>query len=239
MNAAFVTGVSRGLGEAIAASLLAAGWKVFGIGRTAGPALAVPGFELVRCDLADLPAALSSVTQAMRAVAATRVTLINNAAMAEPVGLMGTLDSEEMIRSLTVNLAAPAVLANAFCAAFANPAQSRLLINVTSGSAAHVLAGSGLYSVAKCGMEMLTHALTADHPESSFRAVTLRPGIIDTDMQKFMRSRSTDVLPNVALFQDFHQSGRLVDAATVAAKMRARLIDAEVEAGRTYSYAEL
>jgi benzil reductase ((S)-benzoin forming) len=239
MNTAFVSGVSRGLGEAIAASLLAAGWKVFGIGRSAGPALAVSGFELVRCDLADLPAALSSVEPAMRAVAATRVVLVNNAAVAEPVGLMGTLDPEEIIRSLTVNLAAPAVLANAFCAAFRNPAQPRLVINVTSGSAAHVLAGSGLYSVAKCGMEMLTLALTADCPEPSFRAVTLRPGIIDTDMQKFMRSRSTDELPNVALFQGFHESGRLVDAATVAAKMRARLIDGDVEAGRTYSYAEL
>jgi NAD(P)-dependent dehydrogenase (short-subunit alcohol dehydrogenase family) len=273
MNTAFVTGVSRGLGEAVAVSLLADGWEVFGIGRSAGPALAVPGFELVRCDLADLPAALLPIERAMAAVASStafpvaasaayslsgspvhstagsaprspartpsRVVLVNNAAVAEPVGLLGTLTSEAILRSLTVNLAAPAVLANAFCASFADPAQPRLVINVTSGSAAHVMAGSGLYSVAKCGMEMLTRALTADHPEPAFRAVTLRPGIIDTDMQQFMRSRSTDELPNVALFQDFHQSGRLVDAATVAMKMLARLIDCEVEAGRTYAYAEL
>jgi NAD(P)-dependent dehydrogenase (short-subunit alcohol dehydrogenase family) len=221
---------------------------------------------LIRCDLADVAAALAPVEQAMRAVAsaaaqspsaspvlsaaaaadsrspaavASRVVLVNNAAVAEPVGLLGTLSSEAIVRSLTVNLAAPAVLANAFCAAFANPTQSRLVINVTSGSAAHVLAGAGLYSVAKSGMEILTHALTADCPEPSFRAVTLRPGIIDTDMQQFMRSRSTGELPNVALFQGFHASGKLVDAATVAAKIRARLIDGEVEAGRTYSYAEL
>jgi benzil reductase ((S)-benzoin forming) len=269
VNTAFVTGVSRGLGEAIAVSLAAAGWKVFGIGRIAGPALGVEGFELVRCDLADLPAALLPVERAMLAAslslsavpasrpaaqvragaapaephapgaASDRVVLVNNAAIPDPVGLLGTLRSEAIIRSLTVNLAAPAALANAFCAAFANPAQSRLVINVTSGSAAHVMAGSGLYSVAKCGMEMLTHALTADHPEPSFRAVTLRPGIIDTDMQQFMRSRSTEDLPGVALFQDFHASGQLVDAATVAARIRARLIEGPVEAGQTYRYAEL
>ena len=239
MNAAFVTGVSRGLGEAIAASLVDAGWRVFGIGRSAAPALAVPGFELVRCDLADLPAALSSAGLAMRSVTVDRAVLVNNAAEAGPVGLIGSLDAAAIIRSLTVNLVAPAALANAFCAAFADPRQPRLVINVTSGSAANVLAGSGMYSVAKCGMEMLTRALTADHPEASFRAITLRPGIIDTPMQEFMRTRSADQLPDVALFRKFHESGQLVEAATVAAKIRTRLIEGDTEAGRTYRYAEL
>jgi NAD(P)-dependent dehydrogenase (short-subunit alcohol dehydrogenase family) len=38
MHTAIITGVSRGLGEAIAARLLALQWMVVGIGRTSGGA---------------------------------------------------------------------------------------------------------------------------------------------------------------------------------------------------------
>ncbi len=99
--------------------------------------------------------------------------------------------------------------------------------------------GSGPYSIAKCGMEMLTRALTVDHPEPTFRAITLRPGIIDTPMQQYLRERDERELPDVALFRQWHAEGQLVAPATVAAKARRALVDAAVEPGRTYNYAEL
>lgn len=240
-DVAFVTGVSRGLGAALAEGLIAAGWRVVGIGRSAAPALAGRAFELVHADLGNLPGALAPVAAAMQAAAggSGRALLVNNAAVAGPVGLLGTLADDDLLRALTVNLAAPVALANAFCAAFADTARERRIINVTSGLAGRAMAGASLYSIAKCGMEMLTRALTVEHGEETFRAVTLRPGIIDTEMQQYLRSRPADALPDVDVFADFHSSGQLVDAATVARKTLARLVDAGVEAGRTYNYAEL
>jgi hypothetical protein len=41
------------------------------------------------------------------------------------------------------------------------------------------------------------------------------------------------------MFQEFHASGQLVDAHTVAIKTCTRLVDADVEANRIYTYAEL
>ncbi len=86
---------------------------------------------------------------------------------------------------------------------------------------------------------MLTRALAAEQAGPGFRAISLRPGIIDTEMQLFARSQSPDVLPCVDMFRDFHSQGRLVPPDVVAAKIAEKLVLGEVEHGRTYSYQEL
>jgi benzil reductase ((S)-benzoin forming) len=88
-------------------------------------------------------------------------------------------------------------------------------------------------------MEMLTRALAAEEQAPTFRAITVRPGVIDTDMQTFARSQSPEVLPSVELFKGFHRDGRLVPPDVVAAKIVDKLVVGEVEHGRTYTYTEL
>ena len=72
-----------------------------------------------------------------------------------------------------------------------------------------------------------------------FRAISVRPGVIDTDMQRFARSQTPEVLPAVALFQGFHRAGQLVPPATTARVIVDRLILAPVDHGRTYTYQDL
>ena len=239
---AFVTGVSRGLGEAFAAALADAGWRVVGLGRRLPPLLATRGVEWLEADLRDVDAAAMAARAAMRAAADAappRALLVNNAAVAGPVGRLGEVDPRELAASLNVNLVATALLADAFCAAFAGTHGDRRVVNVSSGLAARAMAGAGAYSIAKSGMEMLTRALAVDHPHPGFAAVTFRPGIIDTPMQAYMRSRPSSALPDVAIFARFHDAGELVAPEKVAKVAIAGLVDRDVESGRTYSYAEL
>jgi NAD(P)-dependent dehydrogenase (short-subunit alcohol dehydrogenase family) len=167
-----------------------------------------------------------------------RAVLINNAATAD-VGVLGRMRSSDIARQLAIDLAAPLALANLFCRAFADEACDRRIVNVSSGAAENTIPGLGVYSIAKAGLEMLTRMLATDHTSSTLRAINLRPGVIDTEMQKYARSRSTDELPSVDLFVGFHQGGQLVAPATVARKAIDRLIEGPVESGRTYSYAQL
>ncbi|MEO8751421.1 MAG: SDR family NAD(P)-dependent oxidoreductase [Casimicrobiaceae bacterium] len=242
MRAAIVSGVSRGLGEALARSLLDHGFRVIGVGRRTSTRLAGPGYDFVEADLAAAERAAAACAAAMSALARegpAQVVLVNNAALAEPVGRFGTLAETALAGAVAVNLTAPMLLANLFCRIFPGPGGDRRIINVSSGSAQRTVPGAGPYSIAKAGLEMLTVALATDHRDAGFRAVSIRPGIIDTGMQLFMRSQSPEVLPAVPLFQGFHAGGQLVAPATTAAAIVDRLILEPVEHGRTYSYQEL
>jgi NAD(P)-dependent dehydrogenase (short-subunit alcohol dehydrogenase family) len=86
---------------------------------------------------------------------------------------------------------------------------------------------------------MLTRTLAAEHGSQRFRAISLRPGVMDTQMQSYARSRSDAQLPSVDLFKGFHAHGQLVPPDAVARKTVERLVLGDVEQGRTYSYSEL
>jgi NAD(P)-dependent dehydrogenase (short-subunit alcohol dehydrogenase family) len=242
MHAAIVTGVSRGLGAALASELLERGFEVLGIGRASNPALEGEHYAFMRFDLADSARVDEALTPALSSLAERKpasVCLLNNAASIGAVGTLGRLAAGEITSSLVVNLAAVVTLTNLFCRIFADPGMARRVINVSSGAAQNALPGESVYCVAKAGMEMLTRALAAEQQAATFRAITIRPGVIDTDMQVFARSQSPDVLPSVELFRGFHRDGRLVPPAVVAAKIVDKLVVGDVEHGRTYSYQEL
>ena len=242
MRAAIVTGVSRGLGESLAHVLLEQGFNVLGIGRSSGARLAGPEYRFVEFDFAD-PARVGDVLQAPFADLAAKhpayVCLVNNAAVGTPVGVLGKLDAAGIAQSLAVNLTAPVALCDLFCRVFADDAVERRIINVSSGAAVNAMPAMANYCIAKAGLEMLTRMLAAEQRGDRFRAITVRPGIIDTGMQEYMRSRPKDVLPGVALFEGFHKGGQLVPPDTTAGVIVARTVVAPVEHGRTYTYQEL
>jgi benzil reductase ((S)-benzoin forming) len=239
---AVITGVSKGLGEAIAANLLARGFDVIGLGRSAATRLKSDAFRPVVADLADLralPAIVDSVFDELATRRLASIAVVNNAAVAGPTGTFGQLEADEIAVSLAVNLAAPMIVANAFVRAFRRVAADRRLVNVSSGAAAHPIPGGGVYNVAKAGLEMLTSVIAAEQPASGLRAITIRPGIIDTPMQAYMRSQPAERLPSLGMFQAFHENRQLVPPDVAAARIVDRLVVGPIENGRTYSYAEL
>ena len=242
MRVAIVTGASRGLGAALVTELLAHDWHVVGAARSLSPRATDDRYRFVRCDLgrvAELAEALRPTFDAVAATQPSAVCLINNAATIDGVGVLGALEPADIATSIAVNLVGPTMLANLFCTVFADDTIERRIINVSSGAADSTLAGESLYCIAKAGLEMLTRSLAAEHGSERFRAITVRPGVIDTAMQRFARSQSKEKLPSVDLFKDFYTSGSLVPADIVARKIVARLVIAPVDQGRTYRYAEL
>jgi NAD(P)-dependent dehydrogenase (short-subunit alcohol dehydrogenase family) len=237
---ACITGVSKGLGAALAADLLTRGFDVVGFGRSADPVLSGARFRLVAVDLADV-AKLDAVAAAAFAEVAARepalAVLVNNAAVAGPTGPVGTLVADELVASLAVNLAAPLVLANAFVRALRGRGAARI-VNVSSGAAVRPLPGCVAYCAAKAGLEMIASVVGSEAP-AGVDAVTLRPGIIDTPMQRYMRTRPQDALPIVGVFREFHASGRLQSAEQTARRIVERVVLGDVESGAVLSYDQL
>lgn len=242
MHAAVVTGVSRGLGEALAAAMLSRGFAVIGVGRTASAKLGGKFFHHAACDLAQPALIAAAVTPALRVLAAGKpasVTLVNNAAVASPTGLVGNLDAAEIESALLTNAAAPLVMADLFCRGFPDDAIERRIINISSGAAQTALAGSAVYSMSKAALEMLTRSIAAERATPNFRCISLRPGIFETGMQAYMRSRDPAEFPSVGLFRGFKENGLLRDPAEVAALIVDRLVLGPVDNGRTYSHTDL
>lgn len=233
---ACVTGVSRGLGAALAAELLQRGWDVVGLGRSADLALVDPRFRLVVADLAD-PGALDGIARRtfddLASPAPARAVLVNNAAVAGPVGALGALDAGELAGALAVNLTAPLLLANAFVRAFAGRCDARV-VHVSSGLASRALPAAGPYCTAKAGLEMAAAVAAAETP--AVTTVVARPGIIDTPMQAYLRGQPAARLPDVAIFADFHASGRLQTPQQTARWLADRAIDGDVASGSVLSY---
>lgn len=231
-HAAIVTGVSRGLGAALARELLKRGFSVLGIGRTSNAGLAGDRYRFARIDLAEPAATDTLLAPAFQEIEAGRpasVCLLNNAATVDAIGVLGRLSSAEISSAIATNLTAAAALANLFCRVFADTRVSRRVINISSGAAETALPGEAVYCVAKAGIEMLTLALAAEQAAPTFRAITVRPGVMDTDMQTFARSRPPEVLPVVELFKGFQREGRLVAPDVVASKIISRLVLGEVD----------
>jgi NAD(P)-dependent dehydrogenase (short-subunit alcohol dehydrogenase family) len=242
MHAAIITGTSRGLGEALAAELVGRGYFVIGVGRSDSARLAGERYRFVACDFAHPAGIGAAVEPAMQALAERgpeSVTLVNNAAVPWPIAVVGRLADTESEAALSTNIVAPLALCNAFLRVFADDDTPRRIINVSSGAAQMAIAGSAVYSMSKAAVEMLTRAIAAECAAPAFRCVTLRPGIFDTDMQAFMRSRDPAEFPQVALFQGFKDGGLLKAPADVAARIVDRLITADVEHGRTYMHQDL
>jgi benzil reductase ((S)-benzoin forming) len=241
-QAAIITGVSRGLGAALAGELLRRGFVVLGVGRSANRDLEGDRYLFAQIDLADCAAIDSVLGPAfanLERIRPASVCLVNNAATVDSIGMLGRLPAGEIASALATNLSAAVALANLFCRVFADSELPRRVINVSSGAAETALPGEAVYCVAKAGIEMLTRTLAAEQQAPGFHAITLRPGVMDTDMQAFARSQPPDVLPVVDLFKSFHSEGRLVAPEAVAEKVIARLVIGDVEHGRTYSYQEL
>src|SRR5262249_24790190 len=170
-----------------------------------------------------IAAALLPTLREVAALEPSNVTLINNAAVPTPVGLVGRLDSAEIEAALATNATAPLVLADLFLRAFPDSAQRRI-INVSSGAAQTAIAGSAAYCMSKAALEMLTCSIVADGTNRTVECISLRPGIFETGMQQYMRSRDPAEFPSVALFRGFKDQGMLKDLADVARAISSTLV---------------
>lgn len=231
MKVVILTGASRGLGAAMAARLLAPDCQLICISRTPHESLG----EMARTkgaaldwylqDLADVEAtdrlALSICSTLPRD--ASRYALINNAALIEPVGATATLAAAQVSAALNVNLAAAMLFTARFIAATDGLDADRRILNISSGSGRRPMDGNGVYSATKAGLDMFTRCVKLEQQASPHgrpaRIVSLAPGVIDTDMQVYARSRDPGIFPQTRYFARMKNEGMLVPPDAAAGKI--------------------
>jgi benzil reductase ((S)-benzoin forming) len=219
MDVFVVTGASKGIGFELARQLRAKGKKVIGIART----VPVDAEDFVVADLAQtegLAELIDSLIDENRGTA-TSFTLINNAGMVDPIGLIGSVSAEEMTVAIAVNLTAPLILANAFIAKLNEFKGPKRIVNISSGAGRNAYEGWGTYCTTKAGLDHFSRvvALEQSNAEYPVDIVSIAPGIIDTGMQETIRASQEEAFPLLERFIDYKEQGLLSSAEHTAEKL--------------------
>jgi len=180
----FITGISRGLGKALAEHVLAQGERVVGTVRDGGDAFAHDRLEVVELDVTDAGTVTREIDAAWARHGAVDV-VVNNAGY----GVLGAIEevSDAEIRRvfetnvfglLSVTRAAlPHVREQGF----------GLFINMSSVGGLVTFPGYGIYNGTKYAVEGLSGALAAEIGPFGGRVMIVEPGPFRTD---FLEARS-------------------------------------------------
>jgi NAD(P)-dependent dehydrogenase (short-subunit alcohol dehydrogenase family) len=221
MNLYIVTGTTRGLGAALAQRVAAdPGNELIELARA--PDAPVPGGARLECDLADARAvehAFDRIEQRVRGKRYEKAVLVNNAGVVGPVGPLESCDGAALERNIAVNVVAPLLLMRRFLAALEGSAPILRIINISSGAGRRAIYGWSAYCTAKAALDMATRvvALEAQSRRRPVEAVSLAPGVIDTQMQGEIRGMEPGQFMDVERFRAMQAEGKLRDAADVAA----------------------
>jgi len=193
-----ITGVTRGLGRAMAKEFIRLGHTVIGCGRSEKGIVELETRFTSPHDFAivDVAADDQVAAWAKRVLATKGVPdlLINNAALINRNAPLWEVPAEEFSDVIDVNIKGVANVIRHFVPAMVGQ-KSGVIVNFSSGWGRSTAAEVAPYCATKWAMEGLTQALAQELPPG-MTAVPFNPGIIDTDMLRSSFGSSASGYPS-------------------------------------------
>ena len=188
-----VTGTSGGLGRAIAARLVADGFKVVGIARRAVSAEDVgtdPGkYVHVEYDLGNIDG-INDLVRGIVAEHGKPFGLVNNAALGTD-GLLPTMHNSDIEGLVRVNVTAPLVLTKFVVRQMLARKRGRV-VNISSIVARTGYRGLAAYGATKAAMEGMTRSLARDVGRRGVTVNAVAPGFLETQMTASLSELNLD-----------------------------------------------
>lgn len=214
-----MTGASKGIGFELLKQLQEKGKKVIGLARS----LPKGAEHFVTTDLAEThlleELLIGLIDEYRRDV--TSFTLINNAGMVDPIGLIGNISAEELTKALAVNLTAPMILSNTFISTLKAFEGKKRIVNISSGAGRNAYEGWGTYCAAKAGLDHFSRVVALEQESVPYpvEIVAMAPGIIDTGMQATIRGSREEAFPLLDRFVEYKERELLSSAEQTAEKL--------------------
>ncbi|TPX35114.1 hypothetical protein SmJEL517_g02458 [Synchytrium microbalum] len=213
-----VTGASRGIGLATVRSALSLGCRVVGAGRSKITSLDAwkdllqkypTEASYIEGDLCERSVAQEIVKQTVSKYGKIDGVVLN-AGVVEPFAKVKNTDIEEAKRCFDINFFSVWTLIQETLPEM-RKSHGKYII-VSSGAAAHAIDAWSAYCSSKAAVNMLGFCLTNE--EKDVICVSIRPGVVDTDMQKTIREQGSVAMdgPVHAMFTGLYESGKLVKA---------------------------
>jgi NAD(P)-dependent dehydrogenase (short-subunit alcohol dehydrogenase family) len=209
-----ITGASRGIGAATARLLAGAGAAVTliarsqeelrheaeAVDRSGGACLFITG------DVSDPHFCRDAVEKTLDHFHRLDA-LVNNAGTVKPLATAADAQPADWHYNIEVNLLGPVYMSRAAIPELRG--RNGRIVNVSSGAADHVIAAASAYCAAKAALNQFSRVLAAEEPDLTVIAV--RPGVVDTRMQKLLRSEGPVKMPpeQAAFYRNLKTAGRL------------------------------
>jgi NAD(P)-dependent dehydrogenase (short-subunit alcohol dehydrogenase family) len=179
-----LTGVTRGLGRALAEEFIRGGHTVMGCGRSGDAIFELRMAHQAPHDFSVVDVALDNKVAIWAAKIlehdAAPDLLINNAGIMNRLSPVWEQDDREFTKLVDVNIRGTQNVIRHFVPAMV-ARKKGVIVNFSSGWGRSVSPEVGPYCMSKWAIEGLTKAMAEELP-AGMAAVPLNPGVIDTDM---------------------------------------------------------
>ena len=220
-----VTGASSGIGRFLSLELVNSGFSVIALSRDSSH-LNTLGEELkqidsnsrtIACDLSSS----EDISKACRIICDSFLEIsgiVHNAGVIDPIKPIGEANSDDWNYLIKVNLLGVQEITQGLYPLINGKKHTRVT-TISSGASKYPIGSWSAYCVSKAGLDMWTRCLAEEGKDQNISAISVAPGIVDTNMQVNIRSSKPEDFPLHPHFVDYHDSGQLVNPQEVATQL--------------------
>ncbi len=219
-----ITGTSRGIGQALAKKLLEKGNTVLGVSRSRSDTLSSAKYHHLSFDLADT-LQIGQIMEKVGEIADNTnfdlVCLVNNASATDPVGPIEKCAAPEIEAHVRIGLIAPMILTSMFIRKFSGNESRKKVAFISSDPAFYGSPDTSVYDSCKAAINVFAECigLEQENKANGFEVVSIGPGMVDTFMQEFARSKAVSEFAGAAFFKQAYLDGKLQAPDTVAERI--------------------
>ncbi len=214
-NRILITGISSGIGWALAKEYLNSGDEVFGCSRRKPEGLNEENLFFQEMDLADLEQTKANMAKWTEGVDKFGLVILNAAFLGE-IRDIQDCSLSYLKNMMDVNLWSNKVICDSL---FANQTEVKQVVAISSGASINGNRGWNGYSISKAALNMMIKLYAVEQTNTHF--ISLAPGIVDTAMQDYLCAHSeTDKYSSLVRLQKARGTKDMPSAEELAPRLQ-------------------